>query len=174
MKFWFLQPDYQHHKNRLLNIGMLAGNKNKTIVELDSNQHNSYLVAPPLFERQAVVRLFFCVFFSSICRQILCLFSRFLDFFFKWMAMRWRSRGFWFLVVLSHKGQLGPGLDNCARWPDRPQSWNSSSLLNRANCLRRSGSMKVQILQTSILQSNLVLKELLILILEILVLVQDV
>ena len=30
--------------------------------------------------------------------------------------------------------------DNCARWPDRPQSWNSSSLLNRANCLRRSGS----------------------------------
>ena len=52
MKFWFLQPDYQHHKNRLLNIGMLAGNKNKTIVELDSNQHNSYLVVPPLFERQ--------------------------------------------------------------------------------------------------------------------------
>lgn len=99
MKFWFLQPDYQHHKNRLLNIGMLAGNKNKTIVELDSNQHNSYLVAPPLFERQAVVRLFFCVFFSSICRQILCLFSGFLDFFFKWMAMRWRSREFWFLVL---------------------------------------------------------------------------
>ena len=65
MKFWFLQPDYQHHKNRLLNIRMLAGNKNKTIVELDSNQHNSYLVAPPLFERQAVVRLFFCVFFSA-------------------------------------------------------------------------------------------------------------
>ena len=35
-------------------------------------------------------------------------------------------------------------------------------------------SMKVQILQTSVLQSNLVLKELLILILEILVLVQNV
>ena len=47
-----------------------------------------HAVAPPLFERQAVVCLFFCVFFSSICRQILCLFSGFLDFFFKWMAMR--------------------------------------------------------------------------------------
>ena len=130
------QPDYQHHKNRLLNIGMLAGNKIKTIVELDSNSIRIWLRRHSLFERRAVIRLFFCVFFSSIWRQISHLFSGFLYSFLKWMAMRWRSRRFWSLVLGGFVTQGTIVLDGC----DRPQSRNSSSLLNRGNCLRRSGS----------------------------------